>query len=139
MQTTFRRDNSALAIGARAAFLMLIVVVCVASLAPVSWFPRVLDSHHLEHFAAFYLIALSMAAARYRTTINRVLMDGGILASVIAIVSIFIPAHSEAAWPNWIAEIGGILAALCPIMVAEFRDSFGHLSSPPDPSSLPSD
>ena len=130
MQTTFRRDNSPLAIGARAAFLVLIVIVSVASLAPVSWFPRVLDSHHLEHFAAFYLIALSMAAARYRANINRVLLDAVILATFIAIASIFIPAHSAAAGPNWIAEIGGILAALCPIVVAEFRSSFGRLPPP---------
>jgi peptidoglycan/LPS O-acetylase OafA/YrhL len=133
MQTTLRRDDSPLAIGARAVFLALIATVCVASLAPVSWFPRVLDSHHLEHFAAFYLIALSMAAARYRVDVKRVLLDAVILASLIAIVSAFIPAHQLAAGPNWIAEIGGVLAALCPIMVAEFRGSFRRHSPPAPP------
>ncbi|MGZ6011330.1 MAG: hypothetical protein ACXWK0_05800, partial [Caulobacteraceae bacterium] len=60
-----RKDNDALAMIARVAFLLVVAGLCFASLAPSGWMPRVFYSYHLEHFAAFYLVALSMAAARY--------------------------------------------------------------------------
>jgi hypothetical protein len=124
MQPTVRRDNDPLAVAARVAFLGLIVAVSFASLAPTTWIPHLLYSYHLEHFAAFYLMALSMAAARYRAGLNRVLLDVVILASLMEGVRAFTPAHQLTAVEDWIADLGGGLAALTPIMVGKFRVSF---------------
>ena len=74
---------------ARAAFLLVIAAICFASLAPSGWMPRVLYSYHLEHFAAFYLVALSMAAARYRANVYRVMADIAVLATVLEGVRLF--------------------------------------------------
>jgi hypothetical protein len=125
MQPTVRRDNDPLAVVARAVFLGLIAAVGFASLAPTAWIPHLLYSYHLEHFAAFYLMALAMAAARYRASLNRVLLDVVILASLLEGVRAFTPAHELTAVEDWVADIGGGLAALAPIMVGGFRKSFG--------------
>lgn len=119
-----RRDNDILAIVGRATFLVVIATICFASLAPAGWMPRVLYSYHLEHFAAFYLVALSMAAARYRTSVHRLLLDVPALAAALEGVRLFIPSHQLYVAEDWIADVGGALAALTPILVGNFRKSF---------------
>ena len=121
-----RRDDDPLAMAARAVFLTLIAAVSFASLAPVAWVPHVLYSYHLEHFAAFYVMAASMAAARYRANLSRVLLDMLILASVLEGVRFFTPQHELSATEDWFCDLGGSLAALGPILIADFRKSFGH-------------
>jgi len=124
MQPTVRRDDDPLAVAARVTFLGLIAAVSLASLAPISWIPHLLYSYHLEHFAAFYLMALSMAAARYRASLNRVLLDVVVLASLLEGVRAFTAAHQLTAAEDWVADLGGALAALAPIVTARFRRSF---------------
>jgi hypothetical protein len=124
MQPTVRRDDDPLAVAARATFLGLIAAVSLASLAPTSWIPHLLYSYHLEHFAAFYLMALSMAAARYRASLNRVMLDVVVLASLLEGVRAFTPAHQLTAAEDWVADLGGGLAALAPIVIGKFRGSF---------------
>lgn len=131
-----RRDNHPLAIVARATFLVIIATICFASLAPAGWLPRVLYSYHLEHFAAFYLVALSMAAARYRANVYRVMTDIAILATVLEGLRLFIPSHQLYVAEDWVADLGGALAALSPIVIGDFRKSFRPLrppSAPPPP------
>src|ERR1700742_2868743 len=106
-----RKDNDPLAMFARVAFLVVVAALCFASLAPSGWMPRVLWSYHLEHFAAFYLVALSMAAARYRAPISRLLLDIGVLATVLEGVRLFIPSHQLYVLEDWVADLGGVLAA----------------------------
>ena len=124
MQPTVRRDDDPLAMAARATFLGLIAAISIASLAPTAWIPHLLYSYHLEHFAAFYLMALSMAAARYRAGLTRVLLDVVVLASLLEGVRAFTPAHQLTAAEDWVADLGGAMAALTPILVAKFRRSF---------------
>lgn len=119
-----RRDNDPLAIVARATFLIMIAAIAFASLAPAGWMPRVLYSYHLEHFAAFYLVALSMAAARMRTSVYRLLLDVGVLATLLEAIRLFIPAHQLYVVEDWASDVGGSLAALAPIAVGDFRKSF---------------
>ena len=128
-----RRDSHPLAIVARVAFLVIIAMICFASLAPAGWIPRVLYSYHLEHFAAFYLVALSMAAARYRTNVYRVMTDIAVLATVLEGLRLFIPSHQLYVAEDWVADLGGALAALSPIVIGDFRKSFRPLSAPPKP------
>jgi putative Mn2+ efflux pump MntP len=119
-----RADNDPLAVAARAAFIVTVAAIAFASLTPAGWMPRVLYSYHLEHFAAFYLVALSMAAARYRTNIYRLLLDAGVLATVLEAIRLLIPSHQLSVVEDWASDIGGILAALTPIVVGDFRKSF---------------
>jgi hypothetical protein len=119
-----RKDNDPLAMIARAGFLLVVVGLCLASLAPSGWLPRVLYSYHLEHFAAFYLVALSMAAARYRANIYRVMTDIAMLATVLEGVRLLIPSHQLYVLEDWVADLGGALAALSPIVIGDFRKSF---------------
>lgn len=119
-----RKDNDPLAMVARIAFLVVVGAICFASLAPAGWIPRVLYSYHLEHFAAFYLVALSMAAARYRANVFRVMADIAILATVLEGLRLFIPSHQLFVVEDWVADMGGALAALSPIVIGNFRRSF---------------
>ena len=114
----------AAAMVARIAFLVVVGAICFASLAPAGWIPRVLYSYHLEHFAAFYLVALSMAAARYRANVFRVMADIAILATVLEGLRLFIPSHQLFVVEDWVADMGGALAALSPIVIGNFRRSF---------------
>jgi hypothetical protein len=133
-----RKDNHPLAILARAAFLVVIAALCFASLSPAGWLPRVLYSYHLEHFAAFYLVALSMAAARYRANIYRVMTDIAILATVLEGLRLFIPSHQLYVAEDWVADLGGALASLAPIVIGDFRKSFRpDARSSPTPTSAP--
>jgi len=119
-----RKDNDPLAMIARVAFLLVVAGLCFVLLAPSGWMPRVLYSYHLEHFAAFYLVALSMAAARYRANVYRVMTDIAILATVLEGVRLFIPSHQLYVVEDWVADLGGALAALSPILIGDFRKSF---------------
>jgi hypothetical protein len=119
-----RKDNDPLAMAARMAFLALIGAICFASLAPAGWMPRLFYSYHLEHFAAFYLVALSMAAARYRSNVSRVMLDIVGLATLLEGLRLFIPSHQLYVVEDWVSDLGGALAALIPIAIGDFRKSF---------------
>jgi len=119
-----RKDNDLLAICARAAFLLLTAALCFASLAPADWLPRLFYSYHLEHFAAFYLVTLAMIFARYRARIRRLVGDVVVLASVLEGLRLFIPSHQFSVFEDWVADLGGVLAALAPVAAADFRRSF---------------
>jgi hypothetical protein len=107
--------------------------LCFALLVPSGWMPRVFYSYHLEHFAAFYLVALSMAAARYRASLYRVLTDIAILATALEGVRLFIPSHQLYVVEDWVADLGGALAALTPIVIGDFRKSFRPEREPQPP------
>jgi hypothetical protein len=119
-----RKDNDLLAICARAGFLLLTASLCFASLAPAGWLPRLFYSYHLEHFAAFYLVTLAMIAARYRAKIRQLLGDVLVLASVLEGLRLFIPSHQFSVFEDWMADLGGVLAALAPVLAVDFRRSF---------------
>jgi len=129
---SLRKDNDPLAMVARVSFLVVVAAICFASLAPAGWMPRVLYSYHLEHFAAFYLVALSMAAARYRASVYRVLTDIAVLATVLEGLRLFIPSHQLFVAEDWVADLGGALAALSPMVIGDFRRSFR--TDPPAPA-----
>lgn len=131
-----RPANDPLAMIARASFLIIVGAICFASLAPAGWMPRVLYSYHLEHFAAFYLVALSMAAARSRRSGQRLLLDTLTLATALEGVRLFIPSHQLNVAEDWVSDVGGVLAALAPVAIGEFRTTFRPQSVPGGPDVL---
>jgi hypothetical protein len=119
-----REDSSPLAILARVLMVVTVAAICLASLAPSQLIPRFLYSYHLEHFAAFYLVALSMAAARYRLSVPRVLLDVALLATVLEGARLFTPSRQLYVAEDWVADLGGAMAALSPVLIGDFRRSF---------------
>ena len=123
-------DGGLLAILARLSFLGAALAIVVAVFLPSDLVPHFAHSHYLEHFAAFYLVALSMAAARYRANVYRVMTDIAILATVLEGLRLFIPSHQLYVAEDWVADLGGALAALAPIVIGDFRKSF-RADAPP--------
>jgi len=117
-------DNHAFAISARTAAVACALAIIVASLGPSSWLPHLLYSNNLEHFAAFYVVALAFSAARYRSPLVRVLRDVAILATVLEVAKWILPGPRKANFDHWIADLGGILALAAPMIIASFRSSF---------------
>jgi hypothetical protein len=119
-----RRDDNLLGIAARSAAVVCAVAVTFASLGPASWLPRLLYSNNLEHFAAFYVVALALYAARYRAPAHRVFRDAAIFATVLEVAKLVTPGPRPASFEHWVADLGGILAATAPLVVGAFRRSF---------------
>jgi hypothetical protein len=124
MDKVLLADNHPLAITARAAAIACGVVIIVASLGPSSWLPHLLYSNNLEHFAAFYVVALAFSAARYRTPLVWVVRDVALLATVLEAAKWILPGPRKANFEHWIADLGGILALAAPMVIASFRRSF---------------
>ena len=59
-----------LAVLPRCGLVLAVVAVAYASLAPGRYVPRLLYSYHLEHFAAFYMVALLGSAALPRARLR---------------------------------------------------------------------
>lgn len=127
MAKTALTDNHALAIGARALAVGAAAAVVVASLGPSDWLPRLLYSNNLEHFAAFYILALAFYAARYRKPAIRVLIDTALLASALEAAKWILPGPRKANFDHWMADLGGILAMGAPLLISAFRKSFAAM------------
>jgi len=121
-----RRDDNVLAIAARAVAVVCAIAVTFASLGPANWLPRLLYSNNLEHFAAFYVVALAFYAARYRAPLLRVLRDAAVFATLLEAAKLVTPGPRPASFDHWIADLGGILAASAPLLVGAFRRAFAR-------------
>ncbi|HUO22927.1 MAG TPA: hypothetical protein VMU59_10475 [Caulobacteraceae bacterium] len=119
-------DDHPWAIVARGGAVALTLAVIAASVGPVQWLPRLLYSNNLEHFAAFYVLALAFAAARYRTSLRRVLVDIAGLATALEVARWLLPGPRMGNFNHWIADLGGILAFGAPVVVVAFRRGFRH-------------
>jgi hypothetical protein len=127
-------DDHALAVTARALAVVCAIAIVVASLGPSNWLPHLLYSNNLEHFAAFYVVALAFYTARYRAPLMKVLRDVALLATVLEIAKWVLPGPRPANFQHWMADLGGILAAAAPLLAEGFRRQF----EPRQPSEQPS-
>jgi ribose/xylose/arabinose/galactoside ABC-type transport system permease subunit len=117
-------DTGPLAVGARLAFALLILGIAGASLIPPGIVPRFLGSLHLEHFAAFYLLALATAAACPRTQLRKILVTLMGFAIVLELMRVFVGARPVSSMEDLFADIGGMWSALIPIVIGRFRLMF---------------
>jgi hypothetical protein len=124
-----RLDNHPFAVAARVMAVGAAVTVTFASLGPISVLPKLLYSNNLEHFAAFYVVTLTLYAARYRARLARVVLDSIVFATILEAARLVMPGPRPANFEHWMADLGGILAAAAPVVAAGFRRSF--LSSSP--------
>lgn len=117
-------DTGPLAVLARLGFGLTLLAIFLASIAPGWLTPQLLYSHHLEHFAAFYVAACAGLAAMPRTPIRRIAMGYLAFAMILALIQYARGMPSEVALRNWVADAGGVLAALSPVVVERFRRLF---------------
>jgi hypothetical protein len=108
-------------VAAVAALAWVIIAIVVAAVGPSEYVPRIFQNYHVEHFAAFYILAVVAAAALPRAGLDRIGLGVAILATVLAGFRMFIPHHQAATAEDLVADLSGAIAALAPIMVGRFR------------------
>ena len=113
-----------LAVLARLAFLGALAAILVAVFLPSHLVPQFVRSHYLQHFAAFYVASLLGLAASPRTRIRTVALRIFIFATAIESAHLLAGARLAPLIDNWVADLGGIAAALAPMAVARFRRRF---------------
>lgn len=117
-------DGGPLAILARLGFLGAGLAIVVAVFLPSNMVPHFAHSHFLEHFAAFYVALLAGMAAMPRSRLRAVAGAYVIFATVLEGSHLLAGAQL---WPlvqNWVADLGGLSAAVAPVVVERFRRRF---------------
>lgn len=117
-------DTGSLAVLARLAFLGAIVAIVVAVFLPTSMVPKFLQSHYLEHFAAYYVALLAALAAMPRSRLRRVITGFVIFATCLEATHLLAGAEFEPLLMNWVADLGGLSAGAAPMVVERFRRRF---------------
>jgi hypothetical protein len=92
-----------------------------ASLAPTSTLPQIFHNYHVEHFAAFYVVALLAAAALPTVRLLKLGLIMALLATVLAVLRLFAVVNKIFYLENLICDYCGVLAALVPIGVGKVR------------------
>jgi hypothetical protein len=121
-------DTGFLAVAARLAFLGALIAIVVAVFLPSSMVPRFVHSHYLEHFAAFYVVALVGVAAMPRTQLRRIGTGFFVFATLLEASHMIAGAPVRPLVDNWVADLGGLSAAMAPIVVERFRRRFPRRS-----------
>ena len=122
-----------LAVLSRVAFLAALVAIVVAAFLPRSMVPQFVRSLYLQHFAAFYVATLFGLAASPRARLTTVMARIFLFASLLEATHLLSGARWRPLLDNWVADLGGMAAAVAPIGVARFRRRFER---PPPPSAL---
>ncbi|MBI1197180.1 MAG: hypothetical protein GC203_04890 [Phenylobacterium sp.] len=113
-----------LAILARVAFLGALIAIVVAVFLPRELLPQFVRSHYLQHFAAFYVAGLLGLAASPRTPVMTTAARLTVFVTLLEASHLLAGARLAPLIDNWIADLGGLAAALVPIWVAHFRRRF---------------
>lgn len=114
-------DTGPLAVLARLGFLLVLTAIVVATLAPGWLVPQLLYSHNLEHFAAFYVATVAALAALPATPVRRIGTAFMLFSFGLQVVQVFREATIQTAMENWVADTGGVAAAIVPVIVERFR------------------
>ncbi len=112
--------SNILAVMGRLSFLAALVAILYFSGFGA---PRLLYSYHVAHFAAIYVLTLTTLAAFHRSSFLKMfwLLTGFVTA--VAVIRCLAHHHVETSFFDWIADVGGIIAALFPAMVQRFRQA----------------
>lgn len=119
-----------LAVVARAGFLLAVIAVVLAVVLPPRYVPDFVRSTYLQHFAAYYVVSLLGLAASPRTRISIVALRIVVFATAMESFHLLTGARVRPLIDNWVADMGGLAAAIAPIAVARFRRRFER---PPEP------
>ena len=116
-------DTGPLAVLARVALIGCVAALVYATVMPGSAVPKLFYSNNLEHFAAFYVGALTAAAAFPRRRLRWLTLAFGLFAlglESLRLLGGFTPRVVE----MWCADFGGVMAAYVPMAVERFRRLF---------------
>jgi hypothetical protein len=113
-----------LAVLARLAFLVSLLAIVIAVFLPPSLVPSFVHSNHLEHFAAFYVATLFGLAALPRTRMRLIATWIFVFASLLEISHAVAGAAIRPLVDNWAADLGGLAAAVAPVVAERFRRRF---------------
>lgn len=120
-------DTGPLVVLARLAFLGAFAAI----LAEVFWLrdltPDFVHSHYLQHFAAFYVATLTALAALPRTRLRSLATGVGVFATLLEATHLFSNPPLRALVDNWVADLGGVTAAVVPVVVDRFRRRFPRI------------
>lgn len=117
-------DAGPLAIGVRLTFVGAAVAIVVAVFLPSDMVPRFVSSPYLQHFAAFYVLTLTGIAAMPHFKLR------GLGTALFVFASVLEGSHLLAGAPlrplidNWVADLGGMVAAIAPVVAERFRRRF---------------
>lgn len=117
-------ETGPLAILARLAFLGTAVAIAVTVFLPRKLVPALLYSHNLEHFAAFYVATLFGMAALPRSKLRRIALAYMAFAALLEGAHYFSGAPFRPLIDKWAADVGGLVAAIAPVLVERFRRRF---------------
>jgi hypothetical protein len=117
-------DDGPLAVLARLSFLLALLAIVVAVFLPRSMVPQFVHSHYLQHFAAFYVLLLCALAAMPRARLRRVALGLVLFASALEATHLLSGAPFRPLMRNWVADLGGVSAAVVPILVGRYRRRF---------------
>ncbi|MEO8113678.1 MAG: hypothetical protein ABI655_04805 [Phenylobacterium sp.] len=86
--------------------------------------PDFVHSHYLQHFAAFYVATLCALAALPRARIRSLVTGVAVFATGLEAVHLFFGPPAWGLVDNWVADLGGVTAAVVPVVVDRFRRRF---------------
>jgi hypothetical protein len=116
-------DTGPLAVLARVALILAAAALIYATIMPGSAVPKLFYSNNLEHFAAFYVGALTAAAAFPRRKLRWLTLAFGLFAVTLE-GSRLIGGLNPRVFEMWSADFGGVMAAYAPMGVERFRRLF---------------
>ncbi len=117
-----------LAILARLAYVWAALAIILAVLLPPERVPNFVYSHNLQHFAAFYVVTLCAAAALPKLALPYLTSGHVLFATVLEAMHFIAGAPERAVFDAWSADLGGIVAALAPMVADRFRRRLAHNS-----------
>jgi len=98
-----------------------LIAVVFAAVGPSSLVPHVFSSYHIEHFAAFYVLAILAAAGLPRTHLVQIALALILVAVILATIRLAIPRHVLNDAEDLLADVAGVIAATAPVMVGRLR------------------
>jgi hypothetical protein len=117
-------QSGPLAVLARLAFGGAFLAIVIAVYLPPELVPDFVKSPYLQHFAAFYVATLCALAAFPRAQLRRVALGVALFATALEVSHIPAGALLEPLIDNWVADLGGLAAAIAPMVVERFRRRF---------------
>jgi hypothetical protein len=116
-------DDSLTAILVRLLFLATIAVLIATSFGILPW-SRIFYSHHVAHFAAFYLATFATSAALPRRSTPVIWLFLIAVAAILEILRALTLVNTSAGYLDWVADASGSLAALAPLLLQNYRRLF---------------
>lgn len=117
-------DAGPLAVLARLSLLGAGVAIVIAKFLPPELVPDFVRSPNLQHFAAFYVLALCALAALPRARLRTVATGVAGFATMLEALHLLSGAPLGPLTDNWVADLGGVTAAFAPVLVERFRRRF---------------